>query len=507
MGEKNYENNNEGGFFMMRQKLTPEQYSRANRVLMMVLSVVYVIFIVIELNNVKSGGMGVARGLRIALDVIAIVANNVFVRMKSDKKIAMIFMAMGVLLVYVPLVFGNGPGAMAMIFPIILVFMIYLNARLILIGAVASFVVFVIRAAIFKSTGDIESFNQSNVIVMGIIICIYGSWRAINLLITFSREDQKVIEDKVIEQEQVANTVSQIVGNLNNNFQNVVEELKGINESMESADNAIDNIAGSSENTAEAVNHQADMTGQIQSRLENSNATAEEARKTTEKLGQTISEGKNLADELNNQSLLVDKNTSKISDTVEELVKNVEKVSSITESILNISSQTNLLALNASIEAARAGEAGKGFAVVADEIRKLAEETRVSTEKITEIINELTAVTNETKEGIYESAESINEQREKVKQVNANFVEMEAGMKELHTGVDSMSHEIEEVFHANKAIVDSISLLSTTSEEVSAGAQTSKETLDNVYDSLQGFSQMIEGTFGQLKDLKKAVEK
>ena len=29
MGEKNYENNNEGGFFMMRQKLTPEQYSRA----------------------------------------------------------------------------------------------------------------------------------------------------------------------------------------------------------------------------------------------------------------------------------------------------------------------------------------------------------------------------------------------------------------------------------------------------------------------------------------------
>ena len=57
-------------------------------------------------------------------------------------------------------------------------------------------------------------------------------------------------------------------------------------------------------------------------------------------------------------------------------VKKVEKVSELTNDILNIADQTNLLALNASIEAARAGEAGRGFAVVASEIGKLSESSR-----------------------------------------------------------------------------------------------------------------------------------
>lgn len=499
-----------GGFFLenflRRQNLTPRQYERANKVLALTLSIMYMIFIVVEVYAMYSGNVGVGRYVRVGLDVLMILVMNVFVRIFKQKKIGMLFMAVGYAVLYSLAVFGNGVGAMALVFPIMIAFMVYLNARLIALGHIVAFVVCVTRAAMLKSAGDYEAFTISNLLVMGLIVSIFGSLRAINLLIQFSKEDQEVIASKAREQEEVAHQVFQIVEQLEGDFQNILEELRTIDEGMSSADAAIDNIAGSSESTATEVNKQADMTGHIQSRLEETNNTAESTRETTEELKETIENGKKYSNELYQQSVLVDQNTNQISNTVAQLVKNVEKVSSITESILNISSQTNLLALNASIEAARAGEAGKGFAVVAEEIRKLAEETRVSTEQISEIINELNHVTKETQSGIQESANSIDVQREKVERVNESFQAMAAGMEHVSNSMGSMGCQVEEVLDANKAIVDSITMLSAVSEEVSAETQTSKITIDNTLNSLKNFSVMIDGTFEQLQTLKQTVE-
>ena len=70
-------------------------------------------------------------------------------------------------------------------------------------------------------------------------------------------------------------------------------------------------------------------------------------------------------------------------------IKEVDKIKTLADAILDISSNTNLLALNASIESARAGEAGKGFAVVAEEIRNLAEVSSKTVNEIQDTINEV----------------------------------------------------------------------------------------------------------------------
>ena len=493
--------------FMKRQNLTPEQYKRSNKTLLIILAICYLIFCGVEISNImKAGDVATMAIVRCVVYVAAIGVSALFVKLLGEKKAGMLALAFTFLVTYAVLVFGNGSGTLIMAMPAIIGFMVFLNARLIVIGCVCAVIIAIVKCALYQIAGDTVSFGFGNVAVMGYVVATLGGWRAITLLINFSRENQAVIEKEATHRAEVAEKVSTIVEKLDTDFHEVLDKLGGINEAIDSAHMSMEQITESSENTAEAISHQAEMTGQIQVRLENTNETAAKAKEVTDKLKETVVNGKKMADDLQEKSNLVDQNTARISETVELLVQNVQKVSSITESILSISSQTNLLALNASIEAARAGEAGKGFAVVADQIRTLAEETKVSTEKITEIINELTSVTHETQAELEASVESISIQRQRVEEVTASFNTVEEGMLALESGVDSISSEVGEVLTANKKIVESISTLSAASEEVLAGTQMSKETIDSACDDLHGFSTTVEGTFEQLQILKETSE-
>ena len=489
---------------MKRQKLTPEQYKRTNATMLIILVLSFIIYAGVDVSNMIKSGFTTVGIVRCAVYAVAIIFDAIIVKIMSKKKATMIIMAFSFLITYAVLVFGNGAGALVMAFPALIGFMIYLNTPVVLLGCIYALVISILKMMFLQLGGDIEGFGFALVVVLGMVVAVIGAWRAITLLVNFSKENQLAIEKESAHRAEVADKVNEIVEILDKDFHEVLDKLGEINESIESADMTMEQITSSSESTAEAINHQAEMTGEIQGRLETANETAIKAKDVTENLKETVVNGKKMADDLYEKSVLVDQNTARISETVEELVQNVEKVSSITASILSISSQTNLLALNASIEAARAGEAGKGFAVVADQIRTLAEETKLSTEKITEIISQLTEVTNETQSELEAAVESISIQRQRVEEVTASFNTVEAGMQELGNGVESISNEVGEVLVANGRIVESISTLSAASEEVLAGTQMSKETIDQTCDNLHGFSATVEGTFEQLQALKEA---
>ena len=488
-----------------RKDLTSQQYKRANVTMLTILIISYLVFIATEVINIGKNGLNAEVYIRCALYGVALISNIIIYKLLSVKKRCMVFFAGIYLATYAVFVFGNGVVVMIMAFPVLAGFMLYLNSVVVGLGAIGAIIICAIKC--FMEMGDKELFNYGLLILGGVVIFVYGIARTVLLLIEFGKEDQAVIVKEAEHRKEVADTVATIVDKLNGDFNEIVVALDTINGAMSSADMAMEDISASSENIAEAVNHQAEMTAHIQENLESTNEVTTNAKNTTEGLKDIIIEGKSFADELKEQSYIVDQNISKISETVEQLVMNVEKVSGITESILNISSQTNLLALNASIEAARAGEAGRGFAVVAEEIRKLAEETKDSTEKITAIISELTNVTNETQVGIEESVECINVQRLNVNKVNDSFTKVENGMLELESGVVNMSSRVESVLGANAKIVDSISLLSTSTEEVSAGTTTCTATISTTFENLEEFSAKVNGAFEQLQILKETADK
>lgn len=496
----------ESGKNMISQQLTPNQYRRTNNRMYIIMMLCYLFFIGVEYSNMTKGANSNAV-VRIGIYVIVMLAITVVRKFLNDKKAAMVIMALSYLCTYPALCFANGAGSLAFAFPVLVGFMMYLNSRVVLLGCVSTFIICAVKSYVLKAGGDLLSYGFANVVTIGLVISIFASYWAITLLIRFDKENREEIEKEAKHRQEVAQVVVDIVEKLDDDFQQCMTELDNISGYMGSAHDTMDSMAGSSEDTAQAVSRQADMTSQIQHRLEGTNEVATEALNTTEEVKEVVENGMKLADELQKQSVLVDENTARISKTVEMLVENVQKVSGITESILAISSQTNLLALNASIEAARAGEAGRGFAVVADQIRNLAEETKTSTEQITQIINELTAITNDTQAGIEESVESIHVQRKKVEEVNTSFTQVEGGMNNLEGAVVHISNEVKEVLDANSTIVESIEMLSSASEEVSAGTQSSKEVIDQSFDSLNMFCMVFQEAFTELERLKASAER
>ena len=494
------------GKYIKRKKLTPEQFKMANGTMAIILAVCYIAYITTEASNASAGVATPFWQFRCGVYAVLAVVDIVLSRLKGHSKKTMLFYAITFLISYLLLVMNNGIATMALAFPVLIGFMLYLNSVLIGTGCIIVFIICAMKCAIVRAGGNEELFDLGNLITVGFVISILGSYRAISILYRFSEMDSEVIAKEATHRAEVAEKVSGIVEKVANEFVEVITGLDGVKESMSIVDHSMNDIADSSESTAIAVSRQADRTTDIQQRLENTSHSASEARQTTDNLKNVISNGVLLADSLQEQSDLVDQNVTRISQTVEQLVANVQQVSGITDSILNISSQTNLLALNASIEAARAGEAGKGFAVVADEIRKLAEETKVSTEQITAIINELRAVTEETQRGIEESVDAIEIQRQKVIEVTDSFAQVGNGMDVLETNVDIMSQEVEAVLVANGEIVDSIATLSASSDEVSAETQNCKDTISDAYKNVGVFSNMVEGTFTQLQELAQATQ-
>ena len=485
------------------KEMTEEQWYSAHKVMALTLTLANILFIVVEIIN-HNGNNYLLRLILYSVVTILLYV-NLFVN--KYKKLGMILFAVSYIITYGSAVLNNGIGVSVFAFTVSLGFIVYFNSRLILWGYLYTVLISLYKTFAYLREGNTDYFNIMLIISIAFLISMCISVRVLNVVIKFDEENTEVVLKSLKLREEIADSTKSVVGEIDGDFNNIINELNDVQNIVKNSTSIMADSNNIARNNKSSGDEQVILTSDNTNRLNDICDTVQQTSFKTADLRDAINLGTKLSEDLFEQSVVVDNNTSTIAETVRVLVTSVQEVSDITNSIIKISAQTNLLALNASIEAARAGEAGKGFAVVADQIRVLAEETKTSTEKILSIITELSKITEKTQRGIDVSVESIGIQREKIKGVAENFTIIGESIQEVYHNISTIGEKSVSILEDNTKLVDSVQSINETAITLEDSTFNSEKELKVADDLLINFSNVIQNIRKQLDILVELANK
>ena len=288
-----------------------------------------------------------------------------------------------------------------------------------------------------------------------------------------NKETMDEIEENVRLQEESSAVIKNTGITIAKKLEDANDAMESLASKVSSSAEAAQQISESVNLTAEAIQTQTEMNSNITDSLEEIAHQARAMRRNSDEVSENISDGNALIEELRAKSDEASTINAETATMTSELQESAVTVKDIVGTILDISGQTNLLALNASIEAARAGEAGKGFAVVADEIRALSEHTKESAEQISSTIDELIQRVNTASTNMQKSVDSANQQGEMIAETGEKFEIILEKITDLARRVAMISDNVDGCVDANSKVMDAISNLSATSQEVAASSESS----------------------------------
>ena len=253
-------------------------------------------------------------------------------------------------------------------------------------------------------------------------------------------------------------------------FQTIVDQMKGINVSMEEiacgattqatesreANNQVINIGDAITATVEGVEILSNSSSKMKQYSDTANDTLGKLSVITERTKSAIASVQEQTNETNQST------------------KDIQEASQL---ITEIASQTNLLSLNASIEAARAGENGKGFAVVADEIRKLSEQSRQSAEKIDTIVHQLIINSDNSVKTMGEVSEIGTQQADMLSNTIFMFDSLNSEISEVVHAISEIRNQKETLDTLKTGILDNLKGLASIAEQNAAGTQQTSASM------------------------------
>lgn len=484
--------------------MTNKQYKQANGMAYSVLLAV-LIYMLISLSISLKDGMTTNIIIQLVSVIVGATLSTIGLISKRENKQGSIMIVVGPTIAYfVIMCTSHTPLTIIYAIPIMVVSLVYLNARLMMFGdiiVIIGSIILIIRL----SSNQLMSVDFAVLSEIVILLSIAASYKAAKLLEKFNKENTAIIEAKAKDQLEKANNMMLIAEHLMSNFDKAGVVIEKVNECINTNNFSMENIAQSTENTSIAIQTQAEMCNNICNNTEVAKNEIVNMLDSANNTIVTVKEGFDLIKELEMQSQIVRNASDNTVKSTNELTQKIEEVKGIISTILDISSQTNLLALNASIEAARAGEAGKGFAVVADEIRQLSEQTKNSVNQITDIINILNEYAAEANNSVNDTISSVEKQNEMIGDSHDKFKLISDEVDELTKLVHNTDDIMKEIFEKTNVISDNISQLSATSEEVSASSTEGLITSQEAVKNMNEFNNLLKTLYAIANELRQSA--
>lgn len=472
------------------------QIRRSNKVLFIALTVVsFFVFIGLMSQLMSSGNAAVLSVVPMAVCAAAYIGDLIFYIIGKNGKKLLFYSAVSFSLTYAVILLSSpGNTPYPYMIPLILVFVCFLDRKVVFGASAVFLIVNLIKIVMIVSASqDIALVLEIVMIefiitVVTVLTAIFG----VNNVVKFFKESTEKIEAAAAQTNEMAHNVLNSSKDVQTHVNAGKQSVDEILDSTKAICSSMRDISDSAGATAETIQHQTEMTADIQEGIEETQECANEIAEIASDCNQLIENGVAAIKKINDEAEVSISASSVMKSAADEMQKKSDAVREIVGIILNISSQTNLLALNASIEAARAGEAGRGFSVVAEQIRTLAEQTKSATENISGIVNELSADAANVSEKVGDTVQISERQKDLIEETHSEFMSIETKMENLNRSILTVGESVANLRNANNQIVDAISSLSATSQEISANTEEAYNLSENNVQVVQKFTDMME---------------